>query len=92
MALSRTNVTCDAWTKIGDNVTSITFQNQSSSPIEIEITAADSAPAITVHGVAYKTFEGEMKKALTELSFVSSPAYVWAKSITSDADVVHEGA
>lgn len=92
MALSNTNITPSAWTKIGDNISSITFQNQGSYPIEIEITAADTAPAVTDSGIVYGTYEGEMKKDLTDLTYVSSPAYVWAKSITANADVVYEGA
>ena len=92
MALSKTKIYQDAWTKIGDNVTSITFQNQSVTPVLIEFTAADTAPALTDPGVVYGRFEGEMKKTLSDLSFVSSPAYVWAKSITASADVIHEGA
>tara|TARA_B100002019_G_scaffold287182_1_gene298788 strand:+ start:170 stop:451 length:282 start_codon:yes stop_codon:yes gene_type:complete len=93
MALATIEVSPTAYTKIGDNVTTITFQCQSSNPIVINFTAADSAPTPTSPGLVYKTFEGEMKKTVTDLSHVSSAAYVWAKALTgSTAKVVYEGA
>ena len=91
MALAKTAVTADQWTKIGDNVTSITFQNLGDTPVIIEYTAADVAPANAI-GTVYDRYEGEMKKTLTDLTYVSSPAYVWARAITSSSSVVHEGA
>ena len=91
MALAKTKIYQDAWTKIGDNVTTITFQNLGDTPVLIEYTAADSAPADDI-GTVYDRYEGEMKKTLTDLTFVSSPAYVWARAITSSTTVVYEGA
>ena len=93
MALASTSVSTSAYTKIGNNVTTITFQCQSNNPIVINFTAADSAPTATDPGLVYKTFEGEMKKTVTDLSHVSSAAYVWAKALTGDsAKVIYEGA
>ena len=91
MALAKTKIYQDAWTKIGDNVTTITFQNLGDTPVLIEYTAADSAPADAI-GTVYDRYEGEMKKTLTDLTFVSSPAYVWARAVTSSTTVVYEGA
>ena len=62
MALASTEVTTSAYVKIGDNVSTITFQCQSNNPIVINFTAADSAPTATSPGLVYKAFEGEMKK------------------------------
>tara|TARA_B100002019_G_scaffold263832_1_gene252154 strand:+ start:1095 stop:1376 length:282 start_codon:yes stop_codon:yes gene_type:complete len=93
MALASTEVTTSAYTKIGDNVTTITFQCQSNNPIVINFTAADSAPTATDPGLVYKAFEGEMKKTVTDLSHVSSAAYVWARALTGEsATVLYEGA
>ena len=91
MTLAKTVVTANQWTKIGDNVTSITFQNLGDTPIMIEYTAADVAPANAI-GTVYDRYEGEMKKNLTDLTFLSSPAYVWARAITSSTSLVYEGA
>jgi hypothetical protein len=93
MALATTEVTTSAYTKIGDNVTTITFQCQSNNPVVIGITSTDSAPTATDPGLVYKTFEGEMKKTVTDLSHVGSAAYVWARALTGGtAKVVYEGA
>ena len=93
MALASTSVSTSAYTKIGNNVTTITFQCQSNNPIVINFTASDSAPTATDPGLVYKTFEGEMKKTVTDLSHVGSAAYVWAKALTGDsAKVIYEGA
>lgn len=93
MALASTEVTTSAYVKIGDNVTTITFQCQSNNAIVINFTAADSAPTATSPGLVYKAFEGEMKKTVTDLSHVGSAAYVWARALTGEsATVLYEGA
>jgi len=93
MALASTEVTTSAYVKIGDNVSTITFQCLSNNPIVINFTAADSAPTATDPGLVYKSFEGEMKKTVTDLSHVSGAAYVWARALTGEsATVLYEGA
>ena len=93
MALASTEVTTSAYVKIGDNVSTITFQCQSNNPVVINFTATNSAPTATDPGLVYKTYEGEMKKTVTDLSHVSSAAYVWARALTGDtAKVIYEGA
>lgn len=93
MALASTEVTTSAYVKIGDNVSTITFQCQSNNPIVINFTAADSAPTATDPGLVYRIFEGEMKKTVTDLSHVGSAAYVWARALTGEsATVLYEGA
>lgn len=93
MALASTSVSTSEYIKIGNNVTTITFQCQSNNPIVINFTASDSAPTATDPGLVYKTFEGEMKKTVTDLSHVGGAAYVWAKALTGDsAKVIYEGA
>lgn len=93
MALASTDVTTSEYIKIGDNVTTITFQCQSNNPLVVNFTATDSAPTATDPGLVYKTFEGEMKKTVTDLSHVSSASYVWARALTGgSATVIYEGA
>ena len=89
MALAKTKIYQDAWTKIGDNVTTITFQNLGDNAMYIEFTATDSAPTSTF-GTIYGRFEGELKKTLTDLTFTSSPAYVWARAMTACTSVIYE--
>ena len=92
MALASTDVTTSEYIKIGDNVTTITFQCQSNNPLVIGITSTNSAPTATDVGLVYETFEGEMKKTVTDLSHVGSAAYVWARALTGEtATVVFEG-
>ena len=93
MALATASVNTSAYTLIGNNVTTITFQCQSNNPIVINFTAANSAPSADSPGLVYKTFEGEMQKNVTDLSYVSNAAYVWAKALTGEsAKVIYEGA
>ena len=93
MALASTEVTTSEYIKIGDNVTTITFQCQSSNPVVINFTATNSAPTATDPGLVYKAFEGEMKKTVTDLSHVGSASYVWAKALTGGTStVIYEGA
>jgi len=91
MALGKTKIYQDAWTKIGDNVATITFQNLGANALYVEFTATNTAPTSTF-GTIYNRFEGEMKKSLTDLTFTSSPAYVWVRSLTGQTTVIHEGA
>lgn len=91
MALAKTKIYQDEWTKIGDNVTTITFQNLGDNAMYVEFTAADVAPTSTF-GTIYGRFEGELKKALTDLTFTATPAYVWARAMTASTSVIHEGA
>mgnify|MGYP005703778823 FL=1 len=93
MALASASVNTSAYTLIGNNVTTITFQCQSNNPIVINFTAANSAPSADSPGLVYKTFEGEMKKTVADLTHVGSASYVWAKALTGQsAKVIYEGA
>ena len=88
--MTKTNIFQDSWTKIGNNVSSISFQNQSATPFMVIITATDVAPNLTDVGMVYSRYEGELKKLLTDLTYVSNPAFVWVRSITKNSTVVHE--
>jgi len=91
MAFTSTSVDTTAYTKIGDNVTTISFQCQSGNPIVINYTATDSAPAASAAGYVYEMWDGEVKRTVADLSHEAGAAYVWAKALTSNAVVVHEG-
>ena len=91
MALASTEVTPSEYFLIGNNVTSITFQCQSSTPIVIGITSTVGI-GTTTEGYIYNRFEGEMKKTVTDLSHDVNAAYVYAKALTGTAKIVYEGA
>ena len=90
MAIAETSLSPNTWVKIGDNVTSITFQCTSQFPIVIGITTNNVALSSTAHGLVYNQYEGEIKKLVADLSYESSPTYVWAKSRTSHGTVIYE--
>jgi len=90
MAIAQTTLTPSSWIKIGDNVTSITFQCISQFPIVVGITTTDSAPATTAPGLVYNQYQGEIKKLVADLSYETSPTYVWAKATSSYATVNYE--
>ena len=90
MAIAQTTLTPSSWIKIGDNVTSITFQCISQFPIVVGITTTDSAPASTAPCLVYNQYQGEVKKLVADLSYLSSPTYVWVKATSSYATVNYE--
>lgn len=90
MAIAQTNITNEEWFLVGDNVSSITFQCLSSMPIQIAITSSSTAPPLDSYGLVYNRFEGELKTDLTELSYENSPAYVWAKPLSSSSSIIYE--
>lgn len=80
MAPTLIDLSTTAWTKIGDNVSDISFQVQSSFDVYVYFTSADSEPSETI-GFRYARGEKVIKTPLTDLTYVASPAYVWAKSV-----------
>jgi hypothetical protein len=89
MAYTKIEINKDTWTLIGSNVSSITFQNVSQFGVYINFTSTDDAPLDEV-GLVYGPWQGELKKTLTDMTIVSFPSYVWAKSITKDTRVIVE--
>jgi len=92
MALASTDLTPDNYFLIGNNVTTITFQCQSSTPISIAVTTASAGIATDTIGLIYNRFEGERKKTVTDLSHDAGVAYVYAKAISGTSKIVYEGA
>ena len=90
MAIAETSLSPNNWVKIGDNVTSITFQCTSQFPIIIACTTNNVALTSTAPGLVYNQYEGEIKKLVADLSYETSPVYVWAKARTSHGTVVYE--
>lgn len=91
MALASTELTPSTYFLIGNNVTTITFQCQSSTPVVIGITTT-SGITTTTPGLVYDRFEGEMKKTVTDLSHDAGAAYVYAKALTGTSKIIYEGA
>lgn len=92
MALASTELTPSSYVLIGNNVTTITFQCQSSTPVVVSIATTSAGIATSTEGMIYNRFEGEMKKTVTDLSHDVGAAYVYAKALTSTSKIVYEGA
>lgn len=91
MAFTKTALTNDTWTLVGNNVTNITFQNVGDLPLYINFSATNTAPSDTV-GLLYGPTQGEMKKDVTELTTVSTPNYVFARAKSEQAHIIVETA
>jgi len=92
MALASTELTPSSYILIGNNVTTITFQCQSSTPAVVAISTTGAGIATSSDGYIYNRFEGEMKKTVTDLSHDAGAAYVYAKALTGTSKIVYEGA
>lgn len=90
MAYVKIAINKESWTKIANNVTTITFQNASQYPFYVNFTSAANTAPTDLYGLVYGPWQGEMKKAVTEMTTVSSPNFVWAKSISSNGNVIVE--
>jgi hypothetical protein len=89
MAYIKIDINSQDWTLIGDNINEITFQNVSQFGVYINFTAANTAPIDEV-GLVYGPWQGELKKTLTDMTSVATPAYVWAKAISKSGRVIVE--
>ena len=92
MALASTDLTPSNYVLIGNNVPTITFQCQSSTPVVVGIATTSAGMTSSNDGYIYNRFEGEMKKTVTDLSDDSGAAYCYAKALTGTAKIVYEGA
>ena len=91
MAFSKIEINTNEWTLIGDDVTEITFQNASSFPIYINFNSSNTAPTDTV-GIVYGPFSGELKKTIADMTLISSPTFVFARSMSKPSSVIVETA
>jgi hypothetical protein len=89
MAYTKIEIDSQDWTLIGDNISTITFQNVSQFGVYINFTSSNTAPTDDV-GLVYGPFLGELKKELTNMTAVATPAYVWAKSISNSGKIIVE--
>ena len=89
MAFERVNITKDEWTLIGDNVTSITFQNVSQFPFYVNFNSSNTAPSEDV-GLVYGPWQGELKKDVTEMTYKTTPNYAFAKVLSKPTSLVVE--
>jgi hypothetical protein len=89
MAQNQTTVTCPAgvWTQLtNSDVTEITFQVQTGS-VYIRFTTDTTTPVET-RGMQYNEGEGELQKAMTDLTSLASADRVWARPLGRRAIVV----
>jgi hypothetical protein len=83
MPIIETTINNTAWTLIGNNVTTITFQNKSQFPVYIAVTATNVAPTGTV-GLIYDSLTGELKIPVADLTLSTlsgGAGYVWARGV-----------
>ena len=90
MPIAQTSLTPSNWTMIGNNIDIITYQCSSTTPLYIGITSTSSPPVVTDPGLIYQRFEGEIKRSLTTLSYLTSPKYVWARAISAQSSVIYD--
>lgn len=90
MAYTRISLNKDTWTLIANNVTAVTFQNASQFPFYVNFSSAANTAPTDTYGLVYGPWQGEMKKDVVDMTNVTTPNYVWAKSISSNSAVIVE--
>jgi len=84
------SLSSNTWTKVANGVSSsITFQNLGQNPIYVQFSNTGLTPSSNV-GIVYNSWQGELKKSITDLTYITSPNTVFARSITSLSAVVVE--
>jgi hypothetical protein len=89
MAQNQVTVLCppNVWTQLtNSDVTEATFQVQTSSAY-IRFTAGTTAPTET-RGLQYMQAEGEIQKAMTDLTSLSGANRIWARPVGGRRAVV----
>jgi hypothetical protein len=77
------------WILIGEDVSSITFQNAGQFGVYINFTSANTAPS-DAYGLVYGPFQGELRRDLIEMTSISSPTHVWAKAMSKPVNLIVE--
>ena len=83
------NLSSTEWTLIGNNVSSISFQVEGQNPVYIGFNTSSSVPS-EEFGLFYKSGQGELKRTLSDLTYVSNPTHVFARSVTKISTIVVE--
>ena len=89
MAQNQTKVTCagGAWTQITNaNVSSITYQALN-GPVYIRFTTDETTPTETT-GLRYESGEGELNKAISDLTNLVGADRVWAKPVVDSHTIL----
>lgn len=86
MALSKIPINSASWTLIGNNVTTISYQNVGQQQMYIQVTMTNAAPTNTI-GLVYDLFQGELKITPANLS-IAGGTYVWARTVTGTGSVI----
>lgn len=88
MAFVKKSLTNTEWTLILSGVANATFQNSGSYPIYINFsTAANTVPSDEV-GLIYNTHQGELIKAMDQLTPVVGANQIWAKAFSPVGSVI----
>jgi hypothetical protein len=89
MAFTKHTIENDSWTLIGNNVSSITFQNVDQWPCYINFNSSATVPVEEI-GLVYGPYQGELKKNLTDLTFKATPTHVFARAISRSVTITTE--
>ena len=91
MAFQKYEIGSQEWVLIGDNVSAITFQNISQYPVYINFNTSSAVPTDDF-GLVYSpaTLQGELKRPLTDLTFLANPTHVFAKAVSASANIIVE--
>lgn len=88
MAFSAINVVGENWTKLANNVTVVSIQVVSSSPVYITATAADAPPANSAISFVYKdTMTPVVKQPIASFS-PSGGGYIWGRALSGSGRVI----
>ena len=91
MAFTKIDISPSEWTLIGNNVATITFQNASQYPMYVNFNSSNTAPTEEV-GLVYAPWQGELKKDVTELTYKTTPNWVYSRSVSRLGKVTVETA
>jgi hypothetical protein len=89
MAFQKITVDKDEWVLIGDNVVDITFQNVDQWPVFINFNDSSTPPEEEM-GLVYGPYSGELKRTVEDLTYKTSPNFVFAKAVSRPVTITYE--
>ena len=82
MGLAKINVTKE-WLLIGNNVSSITFQNITQNPVYVTATSTNTPPANNDYGIVFELYQG-YRGPIPD----NGNKFIWVKSISKPGSIV----
>lgn len=88
MAFTKITVNSSEWTLLSEG-SSASFENVGQMGTYILATSSNTQPD-EEFGWVYPSFSGELKRPLEDLTFETSPNYLWGKSISKESSIIVE--